>query len=118
MKRIEAMVLLVVLFCGAQGALADDVAIQISPNTVVLDSDGVWLTVHADIALSDVQNDSVALEEIPAAVVKADAQGNLVAKFSLAEVKMFVSPPNATLTLTGLNKAGDLFSGSDSIRVK
>lgn len=93
------------------------VDIQVSPATIIIKEEGEWVTVHAAIPYSDVATDTVALEGIPAALTFADACGDLVAKFALEDVLTIIAPPEATLTLTGVTGAGDLFEGSDTVRV-
>jgi len=95
-----------------------EVAIDISPATFVMDSTGTWVTVHAQIPLSDVDPLSVALEGIAPDVVKADNRGDLVVKFARESIVAIVSPPEATLELTGLTTAGDPFAGTDTITVQ
>ena len=94
------------------------VAIEISPATLVIDSAGTWVTVHAEIPLSEVEPLSVALAGIEPDVVKADNRGDLVAKFTRDSIVAIVSPPEATLELTGLTAEGTAFSGSDAITVQ
>ncbi len=116
-----AVVLLVVgLFAGvveAQDELCVDIVV--SPSTLELQSDSVWVTVHADIPCRVVVNGSVTLNGISAVYIKADACGNLVAKFWADDVKENVSnvaPGLAPMVLTGDSIWGR-FSGTDEIRV-
>ena len=95
-----------------------EIEIVISPNTLVMDSQGVWVTVHADIPLKSVAGFTVTLNGIPVEVVKADNHGDLVAKFELDAVKNIIDPPSATLTLAGELSDGGAFEGTDTIRVK
>lgn len=99
-------------------AATEPVSIKISPNTIILEADVVWVTVHTNIPLSKVDCSTLVLNDIPVAWTKADAKGNLVAKFHHSEVEEIVEPPQATLTLTGATKDGVLFSGSDTIAVR
>jgi hypothetical protein len=99
-------------------AATETVNIKISPNTIILGSDVVWVTVHTNIPLSKVNCSTLALNDIPVAWTKADAKGNLVAKFHYAKVEEIVEPPQALLTLTGATKDGILFSGSDTVAVR
>ncbi len=113
-------------------AQADILSVEImcSPSAVVMKSaaNGDWMTVHTDLAYSSVDTASVKLvvdgaEILDVVATKADDCGNLVAKFSLTELKGLVSPPSATLTLTGLTKdvdgvAGVAFAGSDTVVVR
>jgi hypothetical protein len=124
MKRLGLIsgvaVCLVALLAGGVGA-ADEpqvIGITISPATLVLGSEGTWVTVHADIPLAAVDCSTVALDGIAVAWTKADAQVNLVAKFPIAKVKDIVAPPQATLELTGVTKDGTAFAGQDTIAVR
>ena len=104
---------------GCRYAAATEVVnIKISPNTIILGSDVVWVTVHTNIPLSKVDCSTLALNHIPVAWTKADAKGNLVAKFHYSKVEEIVEPPQAILTLTGVTKDGILFSGSDTVAVR
>jgi len=104
---------------GEEARTAEEIAITISPHTLILGSDeGNWVTVHTDIPLSAVACGTLELNEIGVAWTKADALGNLVAKFRQADIKAIVSPPQATLTLTGETNSGVPFTGSDTIQVK
>ncbi|KPL05317.1 hypothetical protein AMJ85_11980 [candidate division BRC1 bacterium SM23_51] len=91
--------------------------ITVSPSTLALDSEGVWVTVHTDIAYSEVAGSTLKLNGIDVAWTKADARGDLVAKFSLDLVKEIVQPPQAELTLTGFCKDGTAIEGSDIVGV-
>jgi hypothetical protein len=99
-------------------ALADEIAVKVSPNAIVIESDGAWVTVHTDIALSAVDTSTLTLNGVEVAWTKADAKGNLVAKFTQADIKPIIAPPEATLELAGMTKAGVEFSGSDTVLVK
>jgi len=105
------------------GASADEIPIQVSPNTINLDQKGVWVTVHADIAYADVVEAQAVLDldGVSVCYIKSDAQGNLVAKFNVDDVKNIVTVPSARLTLTGevetASGAVVLFSGTDTVRV-
>ena len=92
-----------------------EVNIAISPDTVVLEEQGqtVLLTVHAEIAYSAVQTDSVKLDGVEASLVKYDSRGELVAKFIMGNL----SEGTVTLILKGQLKDGTYFSGSDEICV-
>jgi hypothetical protein len=123
MKR---MMIVVVVLCATLSIgwtlLADDsgdlaVSIAISPSTLVMGSQGVWVTVHCDIPYSTVAGMTVELNGIDVDFTKADNRGDLVAKFQIDAVKGIVSPPSAELTLSGLTTGGVPFSGTDNIRV-
>jgi hypothetical protein len=95
-----------------------DINVTVQPKTLVLNSKGTWVTVHADIAYATVSPETVKLEGVSAAATFADARGDLVAKFPVAAIKALVSPPEASLTLTGVRKDGVCFTGSDAVAVK
>jgi hypothetical protein len=96
---------------------AETISIKVSPNTITLGSVGEWVTVHTDIALSLVDTSSISLNGVDVAWTKADAKGNLVAKFVLEDIKAIVEPPEATLSLLGSTKDGEEFTGSDTVAV-
>jgi hypothetical protein len=136
--RLAGFVLLatVIISLGTTGAFAEQcrhkvgparpaadlsdlgIIIQVAPHVIVIDSDGTWITVHADIPYSSVDGSSVTLNGVPAALTKADLQGNLVAKFDQADIKAIVAPPEATLELTGLKTDGEEFAGSETVEVR
>jgi hypothetical protein len=99
-------------------ASAGDITIKVTPSAIVLDSDGSWITVHTDIALSVVDTSTLTLNGLDVAWTKADAKGNLVAKFAQADIKAIVAPPEATLELVGMTTAGERFQGADTVVVK
>jgi hypothetical protein len=84
----------------------------------VIASESEWLTVHTDIALSAVDTSSLMLNGLAVSWTKADARGNLVAKFDIDEVKAMVAPGEAVFELTGVTTAGVSFSGTDSVPVR
>jgi ABC-type amino acid transport substrate-binding protein len=106
----------------AQEVIAVDV--QVAPHVLALRSSGVWVTIHTDIALSQVDTCAVEIDgaDVPVARTKADSLGNLVVKVKQSEVKALFadleSPVRATVVLTGLTNDGDSFEGSDTIRVR
>ena len=94
-----------------------EITITVSPQTLVLGSQGEWVTVHADIAYSRVDAVTLLLNGVEVSVTKSDANGSLVAKFELDSVKDIVGPPEATFVLEGLTHDGTPFAGSDTVRV-
>lgn len=96
----------------------DTISITVSPKTMVIGSETVWVTVHTNIALSRVDCSTLTLNGITVAWTKADAKGNLVAKFHYDEVEKIVSPPQTMLTLKGVTKDGTPFEGSDTVAVR
>ena len=122
MKRFLVSMLAVsaVLVLLSMNAFAADIEIttKVSPNTIVLASQGTLVTIHTNIAYSSVDTASLTLNGIPVAWTKADDRGQLVAKFNQSDVKNIVAPPSAELELSGYTKTGESFSGSDTIVVK
>lgn len=118
---VVACALLVALGLSAGHAWSQEIAIQVSPNTLNLDSEGTWVTVHATIPFSAVDLGSVTLTangaDVAISSFYADARGDLVTKSSIDAVKGKVDVGSATFTLSGLSKTGEPFSGSDTIRV-
>lgn len=108
-------VLATVILVGT--ARGEEIAIVISPSTLNLDSAGEWVTVHAEIPFSVVDDASVELNGIPVEATFADNRGELVAKFLIGDVKEIVEPGLVTLTLAGTTIDGGPFSGTDTIRV-
>lgn len=122
MRRITISVcmfaLLVTTFIA--GSMAADMGIDITvqPKVLVIVSESEWLTVHTDIALSAVDTTSLMLNGLAVSWTKADAKGNLVAKFDVDEVKAMVAPGDVAFELTGLTNDGLSFSGTDTICVR
>ena len=121
MKTIGiAAIVLALAFSGGLAVRASNgltVDIVVSPNVLNLESNGIWVTVHAGIAYSTVATSSVELNGIPVEVTKSDDRGELVAKFLLDDVRDIVHLGTNELTLTGETTGGQLFSGTDEILV-
>ena len=126
MKDLLCRILVIAVLMGGVGAVGTSygdevrpftITLIISPKNIVLGADGQWITAHTDIALSTVDCTSLELNGVSVAWTDADAQGNLVAKFSKSEIDAIVSPPGALLILTGATDDGVLFSGADEVRV-
>lgn len=100
-----------------------DITIQVSPNTLNIQSCGEVVTVHTSIAYSSVVGASVTLNNLPISWWKADNQGNFVAKFVMSEVKALADtgelqvPGENELTLVGTTTDGATFTGTKSITV-
>jgi hypothetical protein len=95
-----------------------EILIQISPATLVLDSPGTWVTVHAEIAYGDVDHATLTMNGVELTYSKSDNCGDLVVKFAREDIQDIVSPPEATLVLTGLTVSGESFIGSQVIKVE
>ena len=97
-----------------------DVAIDISPATLNIQSAGTVVTVHTDISYYAVAFTTVYLNGVAIKSWKADDCGDFVAKFSMEEIKtldgLIIGDYN-TLTLVGVTTDGDPFVGADDIKV-
>jgi len=96
------------------------ISVKCSPAVVNLDSTAIGdcLTVHTNLRFSDVNRAApVTLNGVAAYLLMADNRGNLVAKFRLTTFKACLTPPSATLILTGTTVTGLVFTGSDVVRV-
>ena len=97
----------------------EEIEVQVAPNVLNIQNNGVVVTIHTDIPYSQVIALSVSLNGIEIQSWKADSQGFFVAKFNIEEVKALVDPEIEgynTLTLIGESTTGD-FSGSEDILV-
>ncbi len=114
---VVVWVALLVLGFSTSVTTAEEIGIQVSPSTINVDQKGVWVTVHADIPLDVVDEDSLKLNGVEVWYTKSDARGDLVAKFRVGDVLEIVAGRSATLTLTGTTITGVSFSGTDTVRV-
>jgi hypothetical protein len=118
---VSLVVLGLILGLSAEARADTVINVKISPQTVNLQFQGEWVTVHTNIAYTLVLPDSVALDGFSADIEKYDDRGYLVAKFKVARLseylRGFLDAGSATLTLTGVTLGGDSFSGSDTVRV-
>lgn len=125
MKSKKLNFVLVLLMIGMftpVSVFSQGIEIQVSPNVLNLQSNGVVVTVHTDIPFSDVNASSVTLNEVGIQSWKSDNQGFFVAKFNMVEVKDLVNQGELqlgvnTLTLEGTTGSGSTFSGSEDILI-
>ena len=100
--------------------LAFDIQIDVAPNVLNIQSEGVVVTVHTDIAYSMVVGATVFLNGVEISHWKSDARGNFVAKFLSDEIKtldgLIIDDYN-TLVLTGYDIHNEAFIGVQDIRV-
>jgi len=99
---------------------ADELSVpmEVAPAMLVLGAPGTCVTVHAEIPYGEVDHTTLALNGVDPTSVKSDNRGELVVKFAREDIEGIVSPPEATLVLTGLTVSGTPFSGSDTIAVQ
>lgn len=111
----------VILLAGQAGPVVStdgNVVMQVSPQVLVLREPGNWLTLHAQIKLTDVAVDTVRINGMVPEVVTADNRGELVVKIDLDRIKPLAEPPSITITLSGETKTGDAFGASQAIAVR
>jgi hypothetical protein len=100
-----------------------EIAIEVAPSTLNIQSQGEVVTVHTNIAYTSVNGGTVSLNGISIDWWKADNQGNFVAKFLMSEVKALadsgalVVPGENELTLVGSTTDGAEFTGTQTITV-
>ena len=114
------LVLLLISFLAPSPTTAFEITIDVAPNVLNLESQGVVVTVHTDIAYGDVDVSAVFLNGALISSWKADNRGNFVAKFLMDEIKtldgLIIGDYNI-LTLVGATTGGVAFSGSQEIMV-
>ncbi len=95
------------------------VTIQVSPNVLNLQNCGEVVTIHTDIAYSQVASSTVTLNGVPIFYSKSDNNGFFVAKFTMEDIKNL--PLNIgeynTMTLAGVTVNNEPFTGSKAIMV-
>ncbi|HSG28152.1 MAG TPA: hypothetical protein VLA34_06710 [Candidatus Krumholzibacterium sp.] len=97
--------------------------ITISPQVLILEYSGTRITVHTSIPAGDVVRSSLfidvnGLADLEPCTVYADDLGYLALKFDVEEVRMFVEPPRAEMTLHGRYLDGGDFSAAGSVIVR
>jgi hypothetical protein len=119
---VTGCVLAIILswFLNPAAALTDEIQIDVAPNVLNIQSQGVIVSVHTDIDYSAVVGASVTLNGVPIQYWKADARGNFVAKFVMDEIKTLdglkIDGYNE-LVLFGYTTDGDTFIGRQEIKV-
>jgi len=111
------------VFLNPAPSFCFEIAIEVAPNTLNIQSQGQVVTVHTSIGYGSVDHDTVYLNGIEISSWKADNQGNFVAKFLMEEVKALadsgdlIVPGENELTLVGYTTEGAEFVGTYSITV-
>ena len=117
----NVIVILFVLLLLPFGVQTTSIDIQVALNVLNLQSNGIVVTIHTDIAYWQVDASSVTLNGVEIDSWKSDDQGNFVAKFNMDEIKglegLQVNDYN-TLTLDGVTYGGEDFTGSSEVYVK
>ena len=117
--RISILVLLMLALFVPLNSEDILIVIQVSPNVLNLQNNGTVVTIHTDIAYSEVAGSTVSLNDVIISSYKSDNRGFFVAKFLMDDIKDLPLDIDAlnTLRLEGLTKTGDLFVGSQEILV-
>lgn len=105
---------------GASDARALEIAIDISPSVLNIQSKGTVVTVHTDLDYALVDAYSVYLNGVAIKSWKVDNRGDFVAKFAMEEVKRLdglVIGDYNTLQIVGLTTGGEPFVGAQEIMV-
>lgn len=119
-KLSVLIVLMVVVVFNPISLFSQDIEIQVSPNILNLQSNGVVVTIHTNVDYSSVDASTVELNSVEIQSWKADEQGNFVAKFNMDDIKglpgLKIGEYN-TLTLEGQTSDGETFIGSEEVLV-
>lgn len=112
------LVCLFVVNTGSAPA-AIDISIQVSPAVLNLQNNGKLVTVHTSIAYGLVDGSTVVLNDVEIYRWKSDDRGYFVAKFRMKDIQAlpFDVGEENTFTLMGYTKTGDLFIGSDEVKI-
>ena len=116
-----ALGLAIVMLAAPAVSSAEDIliTIEIAPSTLNIQSNGKVVTVHTDIAYSDIDVYSVYLGGVYIDSSKAVDRGNFVAKFLIEAIKsidLVINDYN-TLELVAKTTYGDLVSGTADVMV-
>ena len=87
LTAVAGLCLVLAVLAAPATCHAFEIAIEISPRTLNLDSDGKVVTVHTDIPYGDVDVSAVYLNGVSIDSWKADDRGDFVAKFLMEDVK-------------------------------
>ena len=120
-KKLSVLLALVMIVVMTPVTLfSQEIEIQVSPNILNLQSNGIVVTIHTDVAYSLVDASTVELNDVEIQSWKADNQGNFVAKFNMDDIKglpgLKIGEYN-TLTLVGETTVGDEFFGIEEVLV-
>jgi hypothetical protein len=123
------LVLAAAIICAVPAqSQALEINIDVSPNTLIIQSNSTVLTVHTNINYYAVNAPTVTLDisavdfdPLPISWWKADDRGNFVAKFAMSSVKAQLGPEDynkpATFTLAGEKTTGEQFWGTQVISI-
>ena len=96
------------------------IKIQVSPHVLNIQSNGVVVSIHTNIAFSAVVASGVTMNSVEIQSWKADNNGFFVAKFNMDEIKdleeLEIDAYN-TFTLEGTKTDGGTFTGSEDVMV-
>jgi hypothetical protein len=102
-----------------EAGAAVEIAIEVAPNVLILQSQGEVVTIHTSLAYSAVAGSGVTLNGVAIAWWKADNRGQFVAKFEMSAIKNLpvrVGEYN-TLRIDGTRTDGSRFWGEKAVLV-
>lgn len=122
-KSIIVLALGLLLAAPATARMYFDGTMLVSPTVIVLDYQGLTMSIHTEVTCSDVVRSSVVLYgengmSITPLYVTSDLRGNLVAKFTSEDMRKIVSVPSTQLTLNGIFVEGGTFTLHATVRVR
>jgi len=113
---VAAAFVMVLVLAAPMCASADDyqVDFQVSPQTLYLNAEVTWVTIHVPVAYNSIFDYCVSFDgvDVPVAWDKADLQGDLVIKLSTDDVAAAVQPDVVELAVDGMLWSGDTFGGA------
>ena len=122
-KSIIVLVLGLLLAAPATARQYFDGTMLVSPQVIVLDYQGLTVSIHTEVPYSDIVRSSVVLygengASITPLYTRSDLRGNLVAKFAFEDIKKIIAVPSTQLTLNGVFVENGTFSLHATIRVR
>lgn len=108
-----------IFFAAPAQSQALEITIDVSPNVLNIQSIGLCVTVHTNIAFGDVDASTVYLNDVLLSSCFADNRGNFVAKFDMNEIKSLPLVIDAynTFKMVGVATSGEPFEGTQDIMV-
>lgn len=120
LSRLNLFTVVLCCFLLPSVVFGYDIQIDVAPNVLNIQSEGVVVTVHTNISFSSVVGSTVFLNGVEISHWKSDARGNFVAKFLSDDIKtlegLIIDGQN-TLVLTGYDTNGEAFIGTQDIKV-
>ena len=113
--KVSAVTLFLACFLAVAPSYGLDIIIDVTPNTLNLQSEGELVTVHTNLAYEEVEGASVELNGVPIAFWKADNRGFFVAKFPMDLMKDIIFPDDDNVFLLTLEGTINLLDADGNI---